>query len=418
MLSKLQKKIYQLLKSSEKYTKTDMVYLAKGGSWVTAGQVLSSLSTFLLAIAFANLLPKEIYGKYKYILSVVGILSMTTLSGIDTTVIRDIARGLEGSFLSSLKMRIKWGLLGSLCSLTIGAYYLYKDNFTLAASFALVSFFIPLFESGTLYQAYFNGKKDFKKLTKYYSLAQILSALSIFISIYFTDNIFIILLAYFVTYTLIRYLYILLIIKKNSLNKELDKSSSSYGKHLSFANLISTIGNQLDKILLFNHTGAVELAVYSFAIAPLEQFKSLIKPINTLASPKFATADIKEIKKTIFKKMAIFSFILAVVAIIYIILAPYLYKIIFPQYLEAVKYSQIFAISLVTLPLLTIISIFQSQKMLKEIYIFNVASSISQIIFTFVMIYYYGLMGAILARVLQRFIGLILSSTLLKVHKK
>jgi len=409
--------VYKILRKSEKYTKTDMIYLAKGGFWVTLGQILSSLSTFLLAIAFANLLPKDIYGQYKYILSVLGILSMTTLSGVDAAVSRDIARNLEGSFFSSLKMKIRWGLLGSLCSLIIGTYYLYKDNYTLAIAFAIIAFFVPIFESGSLYQTYFTGKKKFKKLTKYYSWAQISAATAIFLSIYFTDNIFIILLAYFVTYTLIRYFYILLILKKYSLNKETDKSSASYGKHLSFANLISTIGNQLDKILLFNHVGAVELAIYSFAIAPLEQFKSLIKPINTLASPKFATADIKEIKKTIFKKMAIFSFILAIVAIIYIILAPYLYKIIFPQYLEAVKYSQIFAISLVTLPLLTIISIFQSQKMLKEIYIFNIASSISQIIITITMIYYYGLMGAILARVLQRFFNLILSSTLLKIHK-
>jgi len=64
-IKKLKDKIYRLLRRSEKYFKTDMVYLAHGGFWLTLGQIISSAASFLLAIAFANLLPKETYGTYK-----------------------------------------------------------------------------------------------------------------------------------------------------------------------------------------------------------------------------------------------------------------------------------------------------------------------------------------------------------------
>ena len=57
MIQKIRNKAYNVLRWSEKYTKTDMLYLAKGGSWFTVGQVVSSSSVLLLAIAFANLLP-------------------------------------------------------------------------------------------------------------------------------------------------------------------------------------------------------------------------------------------------------------------------------------------------------------------------------------------------------------------------
>ena len=77
MIKKIKEKIYNLLRWSEKYTKTDMVYLAHGGFWLSFGQIISSLSSFLLAIAFANLLPKETYGNYKYILSIASILPKT-----------------------------------------------------------------------------------------------------------------------------------------------------------------------------------------------------------------------------------------------------------------------------------------------------------------------------------------------------
>ncbi len=64
----LRAKICNFLRWSEKYIKTDMIYLVKGGFWLTLGQIISSVSSLLLVIAFANLLPKETYGIYKYFL--------------------------------------------------------------------------------------------------------------------------------------------------------------------------------------------------------------------------------------------------------------------------------------------------------------------------------------------------------------
>ena len=73
---------YRLLRKSERYFKTDMVYVARGGFWVTAGNIVSALAAFGLAVAYANLLPKESYGTYKYILSLAGIIGAFSLTGL------------------------------------------------------------------------------------------------------------------------------------------------------------------------------------------------------------------------------------------------------------------------------------------------------------------------------------------------
>src|SRR3989338_6258286 len=117
MVKILKVKTYNFLRWTEKWLKTDMVYLTKGGFWLTAGQLFSSLSAFLLSIAFANLLPRETYGTYKYVLSIASLLSIPTLSGMTTSLAQAVAGCYDGSFIPALKARIKWGLFGALASL-------------------------------------------------------------------------------------------------------------------------------------------------------------------------------------------------------------------------------------------------------------------------------------------------------------
>ena len=67
MIKKYKNSVYTFLRKTEKYTKTDMVYLASGGFWLSIKTALSILIALSLSIAFANLLPKETFGEYKYI---------------------------------------------------------------------------------------------------------------------------------------------------------------------------------------------------------------------------------------------------------------------------------------------------------------------------------------------------------------
>lgn len=415
MLEKLKNKTYKLLRWSEKYTKTDMVYLATGGFWLILGQILSSASSFLLAIAFANLLPKETYGNYKYILSLVGMLSILTLPGINTAVVRSIAKGYEGSFFPALKTKIKWGAIGSLAGLSVAIYYFIVPQYELAISMLIVSAFIPFTEGLVLYQSFLNGRKMVKILTKYITSVKIVSLIALVVSIYISDNLYIILIAFFLPITLMRLFFILKIKNNFSLNNKTDGNTVKYGKSLSWINVISIIGGQIDKVLIFNYLGAMELAVYSLAIAPLEQIKSLFKNITVLTLPKFSEQSVKNInKKAILSKIAKLSILIILITIIYIILAPFVFKIVFPKYPEAVFYSQIFSISLISISLFIIISFFESQKMTKEIYTFNILSNIIMIATLFIFVFYFGLLGAIIARVISRFINLFISIFLFK----
>ncbi len=410
----IKEKIYRFLRKSEKYTKTDMVYLAKGGFWLTFGQIISSLSVFLLAIAFANLLPKETYGTYKYILSLLGLLAIPTLSGMGTAITRSVAQGNDGSFLPALKLKIRWGLFGGLTSLGLSGYYYFQGNIELMFAFLISAIFIPFMDSFALYGSLLQGKKKFEVSSKYGISIKIIASLSIFITLYFTKNLFAILFVYLASYTLLRLILLKLSLKYIE-NKKEDPDTISYGKHLSLMSVIGVVASQIDKLLAWHFVGPAELAIYSIAVAMPEQIKGVFKNVGILALPKFAEKSSEEIKKNIYKKMWQFFIVLILIVTAYWFLAPIIFKLLFPQYLGSVFYSQVFGLSLVLLAFINLGDVYlKSQHKQKELYKINIYSSIIQIFLLFIFIYYFGLWGVIFARILYRLILAILYLSKLK----
>lgn len=403
MINKLKTKTYKFLRWSEKYTKTDMIYLTKGGFWLGFGNIISSFSGFLLAIAFANLLPKETFGVYKYVLSIASILSIATLSGMNTAIVRAIARGYDGAYAEALRTKIRWGMWGGLAGLFISLYYYLNGNIELTISFLVVSLFIPFLDSLNLYSAYLNGKKDFKSISNYGVAIKILSSLSIFILIFFTKNLFLLIFIYFFSNTLLRLLFTILTAKKHKTDTtKKDNETISYGKHLSLVNAVNTGATQIDSILIFQFLGVVELAIYSFAMVVPEQIKTFLKNINILILPKFSENKNKLTKKDLYKKILIFTAILAPLLTLAIIILPLVFKIFFSQYAESVIYGQVLILSLIVTPIGIIGgSYLSATKNQSAIYNYNIFSSISLISFLLIGVNF-GLMGIVMAKVFQR----------------
>lgn len=411
-IKKLKTKTYLFLKWSEKYTKTDMIYLTKGGFWLFISQIISSLASFLLVIAFANLLPKETFGTYKYILSLGSILLIPALPGINTAVNMAAARGLDGTLALALKTKIHWGFFSSLASLLLAGYYFLNGNLELAISLLIVSFFLPFMEAFALYIPFLNGKKKFDTLTKYNAIIHVASSLILIGIVFLTKNLFLIILSYFLSWTVLRYIFYKLTTKKFIFSKEKDDSAISYGKHLSLMKITNTIASYIDKIFVFHFLGAVPLAIYSFAIAMPEQIKGALSLLDTLAFPNFVTRKTNEIKAS-FKKKALRLFLLGAIVIgSYILIAPLLYKTFFPQYEEAVFYSQLFALSMLNMTLFPATTALRAKRNIKELYISNFIVPIFQIGIMLVFIIWKGLLGLIIARIISRFFGGLLDTFL------
>lgn len=412
MLEKIKVKIYNLLRWSEAYTKTDMVYLAKGGFWLTIGQVFTSLSALLLAIVYANFLTKDTYGIYKYILSVAAIIGSFTVTGLGPAVVRSVSRGFENIIKYAFWVNIKWSAFMSVTAFAGAIYYFINNNYTLAASFIIIGLFEPIARSAGLYGSFLNGKKEFKTSATYEATANILNAIFISATAILTNNPILLILSYFISRTLISLLFYLKTIKKFNPKGGVEKGGIKFGKHLSIINIINALSENLDNILIFHYLGAPQLAIYSFATAVPKQFNFFKKSIQSLALPKIAQRSADELKQSIPKKILKFFLLLACAVFAYIILAPYIYLFLFPQYIESVAYSQVFALSILFLPSLFYTQFFIVHSMKKDLYIANTTSAATHVVSLFILLPTFQIWGAVLSFLISRSI-LFIALTLL-----
>jgi O-antigen/teichoic acid export membrane protein len=401
MINKVKNLIYKLLIKSQKYTGTDVVYLAKFGSYLTIGNLISLIASFLLSIALARLLPKEVYGDYRYILSIFELLAISSLQGMNGAIVQGVARGFDKLAKDGLKTKLRWSLLGSFASIIIGAYFWLKGNTDFTISFLIVAAFLPLIKSSEIYQSLLDGKKLFNKRVKYSIIIQIFYTLIFLLVLFITKNLIIIILAYFFSITLIRTYFLVKTFKKFIRNNSSDPEIIKYGKNVSFVGIIGLIAQQIDKILLFHFVGPVKLAIYSFATLPIDQLRSPLQSIQEIALPKLATRPIEEIKKTLPKKLLKASLLIILVIIIYILFVPYVYKIFFPQYLDAIFYSRLFSLDLLVFPISMMMLTLCAKMKTRELYRVSILNSVIEIVLMVVLAPFYGITGVILARLIS-----------------
>lgn len=395
---------HKALLRSERFFKTDMVYLARSGFWLSVGQTVALFSTLLLAIAFSRILPKETYGLYKFVLSAASIIGSLSLSGMGTVLVQAVAQGAEGTLKSSVQTHLRWGSVVLIAGIIGGGYYLLNDNHLLAAAFLIAGLCLPLIGALGLYSAFLSGKKDFRQSTLNWITTQCAQVALLIAVGYFYPQPLALVAVYFISQALAAIYFYVHTVRKYKPNTITDANIITYGKHISAMNFIGAIANQLDKILVFHFVGAAPLATYSFAFAIPEQIKGLFKNVFNVAIPKYAELPPARLKKSIIRKTWQLTGIALVLFIAYDLVAPFLFRFLFPQYLDAVWYSQLYMFGILFVPGIALFSIyFQLRKATATLYKLSIINNIATLLLTTILISNFGVLGAVMENTISWF---------------
>lgn len=392
-----------LLRKSERYAKTDMVYLTKGSFWLSLSQMVGVLASLALAIAFANLISPELYGKYRYILSILGIISIATFPGFGTASIKSVTEGNEQIFWILLRKKFLWSTISTITSLGFFIYYLSNNNTELGVAFLIAAVFLPLASVSGMYSSLLNGRKDFAMLSKLAILLKIVTAGVIILTIYVTENLNFLVLAYFLPEVVVETIFLFKLKKKVPSTESLDISKlnkfGKFGLHLSFMEVLKTIASQIDKILVFHYLGAPQLATYAIATTAPGQIKGILQNMTTLALPKFGESNEHDIRETLPGKLFRLELLIVVLIILYWVVSPVLFPLFFPKYSDAVFLSQIYSLSLLFFPRTFLSTAMVAHMKQKPLYAIRIMAPAIRIAIFLIALPLWGVWGAIVGSI-------------------
>lgn len=394
------------------HLRIDARYFVSGGVWLSLTQVVTIISGLAVSVLLAGMLSTNDYGTYRYLIGIGAILTSFSLSGLDQSIVQAAARGYYRYYAETIRINFIYNLGITIVGITGAFYYFYNGNDVLSLGCLTIAILQPLVNTYQNVPAFLQGKHKFKDSAIARSVKTAAVAVAVILTIFITQNVIVLLLIYLLAQFLTNIAAHVYYGKTDGepTPAQIFRKYLVYAKNSSIRNLIVGLSNQLDTIIVFTYLGATELAIYTIANIIPQQISGSLKNLSTLLLPKYANyPDIDTIRRSMPKKSFLFFCAILIVCFLYIVLAPFIYHLLFPKYEGAIFLSQLAALSLPALIAMIPMSALQSQLKEKELYYFSLQSSVILIIFTAVLIFTHGLLGAVIARILSRYINLFLA---------
>lgn len=389
-------------------------YLLRNSPFIYGQNIADAGSVLLLAVLAANFVPPEMYGSYKYLLTLATLASMFSLSGIGATLLRQVANDHGASFTYLAKKLFLSLLLPTALILAGAGYYLLQGDRVFGLSLAIAAICTPFFYTTQLYRPTLNGLQQYQRYALYSSVHAILAAGFMATAFFITNNVIVFVATFFLSHTLLGAYFLFQTHHKHirSIQQISDTSSAHFATHLSFLNIFSKLANNIDSIIVFQLLGPIMLATYTFSKTPIDQLKAQNKTLAALIAPRFSKYSYQQIRAKMTSKTILLVAAGGLLAFIYWLLAPYIFELLFPQYKNGIMYSQILSLGLLTFPQILYIEAFTALKMKRALYIVRISSAVLRISLIALLTLWFGLLGLVSAIVLTQYLMLLLSASI------
>lgn len=402
----------KFIKRIGSYLQLDVGYFIKNYFYLALAQGIVALLGLLLSIAFARLVSKELFGQWNYIISMVGLLAIFSLPGINEAIVQAVARGYDKTLVTGTKEKFKWSILGSLALLGIGIYYFLVGSEVLGKCFIISSFAFPFYKNLDIYISFLTGKQAFNQVAKYRIITETLAILATLMALYFTRNLVIIVSASLAAHSLIHG-YFFRLTSRKIVNESQDAQAISFGKHLTLLNVFQMI-SAIDsiKILIGVMLSFSELAIYSVARGFQEIILSFMGFTATLSYPKLSEMSQEDAYAAVRKKLPYLIVGTVITCGILIALCPYIIPLFYSEkYIDSVLYAQILLGALIFGIPAAIFNraLFPAQREIRKLYKVRIILPLVRLALVVALTLPYGLLGVVLAQLISNIFALVYS---------
>ncbi|HEV7121683.1 MAG TPA: oligosaccharide flippase family protein, partial [Candidatus Paceibacterota bacterium] len=277
---------------------------------------------------------------------------------------------------------------------------------------------LPLITTFNSYGAFLIGKKAFRTFFAYSSAVSIVYYACILIAVLYYPSALILVLVNLAITALGAFILYMVTLRSFKPAAQDDPDLLTYGKHLTLMNMFTTVASQLDNVLVFHFLGPAQLATYSFATLIPEKLSGFLKNLTNSALPRFAEQRFSEIRAQLLRNASLLALAIFIGILFYISVLPFFFSFVYPRYLDAVTYSQIFSLTLLAAVGNYVGTSLLAHRRIRRLYALNTLGPIAQLAAQVIGILFWGLLGLVIARVLWTFFFILISIPLVTLEPK
>ncbi|MCK9223612.1 MAG: oligosaccharide flippase family protein [Candidatus Muirbacterium halophilum] len=394
--------------------KNNLNYIFKNFSVLFLFNSLSLIISFLFNIILLSLIEQNVYGQYKYYLSIFAMLSIFSFSGFNEAYLRDVSKKNEGTLYIILKFKLKVSIIFLLLFLIASLILFYINYNILYFTLIVCVFYIPYYVFD-VFKSYYSGKQKFRKIALINFVKNILIFLVIYVFLKYVEvkNGITLILLYLLISSIINSYFLFKIKKEISKSKDIKRNNDSleFGKKISYLNFFVLLLGNTDNLLLKYFYDYKTIAIYSTAMVFMLFIKSAESSFISILTPIFYKySNLTETFRKNYKKFLIIFFFSTILAIISYFLFPIVSRIILPEkYFESIKYANIMIFYVLMFGTMNLM--FQNllivNKKLKKSFYLNLIVSIIRALLMIILCKYYGIYGLVYSTCFCYVLGLI-----------
>lgn len=337
----MNKKIRDLIRYVSSKSIFDLGFLIKNYSWMSLDRIIAALIGLGVSVIFARIATKEVFGLYSFLISVLALLTLFSMPGMNTSIFRGVSKGFDGTYKKAARFMFLSSTIGIPILLGLGIYHYYFVSKILGLCFMFSSVLFPFYYPPKVWSGLLQAQEKFREFAIYNSILSILRSFIVASVIFISKGSLFPIFMSFILVDVCVNSYFYLKTLKFVRNDKVEAGWKSTGYKLLIPTLFDQFYNNIDKLVLIFFLGAEKLAIYSIAAGIVTIVNGLLGRIIRVYSPKIYRTNTNDFVH-IMKKMVIpITFVLSFVVIVLFLLLPVIIEILYStKYLESIVYAQ------------------------------------------------------------------------------
>lgn len=372
---------------------------------------VNAVGGFVLNIFLIRYLDLTELGNYKTYFSVINILILFSLVGLNNSIAKAVAKKYKVFFRKATNISIIFSSVASII-LVILAFTYYKDS---AVKYALIysSLIIPFYFGLNTWESFLLGKRNFKQIFINYCFMIATRLGLLFAVLFYTKNYLYAIVVYLCVdtiYSLIFYLFIRRKTDWEEIDPVIEKEYIKHGARLTGASTISVIASNVERIILYAVSNASLVGSFSIIDIIPTMAKNLLKTVISIPTIELARYSEKDNRRIIKRYLYLIFLVGILIVVILWFLGPLLLRVFFDVTDENILwYSRLMLLFLLFMPFnLTIKDMCKYQGSGSSFFKLNATTDSMKLVFLAILIPFFKIYGIIIAMLLTEFLSTII----------